>query len=199
MIKRSNPIVILLVVFVGLAGAGCVSKRTTDPARTATEQLLLSTAADRALSGVVSDAVGDSVVFVRDAHLESYDRPYVLGALRVRLARAGARLTSNEAEASMWVEPRSGALSTDDDTFLIGIPSFDIPLPLVTSGPLKTPEVALFKRAARRGIAKLAVAVYDHEGKLVADSGPVLGLSRTTDWTVMFIPWTSSDLEPAID
>lgn len=188
-----------LLVPLLLSFASCVTKRESDPARTATEQLLLSTAADRALDAVVPVTVGDVAVFVRDVHLETYDRPYVLGALRTRLAQAGARLVAKEEEATIVVEPRSGALSIDDDAFLIGIPSFELPIPLVTAAPLKTPELALFKRDRRRGVAKLALSAYAREGTLVEATGPSLGLAFTTDWTLLFVPWTSSDLEPPID
>ncbi|MFG0318145.1 MAG: DUF6655 family protein, partial [Planctomycetota bacterium JB042] len=145
----------------------CVTRRTTDPARTATEQLLLSTAADRALDVVVPSEVAGDALWVRDAHLESYDRPYVLGSLRARLAGAGARLVAKEEDAATVVEPRSGALSIDDEAFLIGIPSFELPVPFVAT-PVTTPELALFKRHRRAGIAKLAVAAYAADGRLLA-------------------------------
>jgi hypothetical protein len=40
--------VLIIGAMAALVSGGCVSVRQTDPARTATEQLLLSTAADRA-------------------------------------------------------------------------------------------------------------------------------------------------------
>ncbi len=190
-----TPLLLALSLLAPLAFLpSCVTRRTTDPARTATEQLLLSTAADRALDAVVPAEVAGGSVWVREAHLESYDRPYVLGALRAGLAGAGARLVAKEEDASTVVEPRSGALSIDDDAFLIGIPSFELPVPFVST-PVTTPELALFKRHRRIGVAKLAVAAYGADGRLLADVGPARGTARTVDWTVLFVPWRTSDLE----
>jgi len=83
---------------------------------------------------------------------------------------------------------------------LIGIPSFDIPVPL-SNGAIKTPEIALYKRAEQLGVAKLAATGYDAKnGTLIAASDPKLGFSYVRRWVVaLIISWTTDDLIPHED
>src|SRR5262245_27304100 len=92
---------------------GCVMTRITEPPRSAVEQLLISTAADRSLGLASFDLFKGKKVFIDATYFESYDKPYVIGTLRDLLSTQGALLTTNATVADIVVEPRSGALSTD--------------------------------------------------------------------------------------
>ncbi len=186
----------LAFLFMVSAAPGCHTNRATDPARTATEQLLISTAADRAASGIFIGFDAPVDVFVREGSLESYDKPYVLGLLRARIADGGGRIVGEESAARFVVEPRVGALSINRDSLLIGIPSLTIPIPLA-GAPLETIEIALFKRETQEGVARLSFAVYERStGALIRDVGPGFGTAEHSRYSLLFVPWTIQDIVP---
>ena len=96
----------------------------------------------------------------------------------------------------MVVELRVGALSVDEGEMLVGIPEYDVPIPL--TGAVSLPEIALFKRGERKGVAKLAATGYSAEdGRLIDSSGPRFGFSHETEWVILlFFSWSTSDLVP---
>jgi hypothetical protein len=87
----------------------------------------------------------------------------------------------------------------DQNALLIGIPQMTLPIPL--AGQAITPEIALFKRDRRLGLAKFAAVGYNvADGKMVASSGPEYGDSYETHWLVLLlIGWTTSDVGPDND
>ncbi|GGB44068.1 hypothetical protein GCM10011505_26750 [Tistrella bauzanensis] len=175
--------------------AACTSARESAPARTATEQLLLSSAVDRAAQALMLDLPPDAAVYVDASLFEGLDGKYAVGSVREQLLRRGARLMPDRDRADIVVEIRSGALSIDDEKALLGIPAFDVPVPL--SDTISTPELALVKRDERRGTVKLAAIAYDaHDGRMVDATGPRYGFSHITDWTVLVFSWSNSDVLP---
>lgn len=175
-----------------LLGA-CTTVRETQPDRTATEQLLISAAAERAIERLDLGIAPGTKVVIHAQNLDSYDEGYVISTLRDRLLREGIRTVSQEADADLIVEVRSGALSIDERSDLLGIPSFPVPIPL--AGTFQTPEVALFKRERQEGVAKLAVTSYDPKsGALHSSSGPTFGSSTHDRWVVLIFGWTDEDI-----
>lgn len=119
---------VLLAMVLGLAG--CTTARETNPARTATEQLLVSTAADHAADRLELGLPKDTKVFLDAQYFEGTDQKYAISTIRDQLLKQGDRLVADKGNADAIVEIRAGALSVDQDTTLLGIPSFDIPIPL---------------------------------------------------------------------
>lgn len=175
--------------------AGCTSTRRTEPARTATEQLLISTAADRAAGTMKLGVAGKKVALV-DARFEAYDKLYVISLLEARLLELGAKVVKDPATAEIVVEIRSGALSIDSNSWLLGIPALAIPF---FGGPIPIPELALLKRDRMEGVAKLAWTAKTADGTLVGTDGPAYGTSHVTTWAVFMIPWTTNDTLPEED
>ncbi|MBX6323865.1 MAG: hypothetical protein IRY94_18775 [Rhodospirillaceae bacterium] len=181
-------------VLLAFALGSCTVTRESSPPRTATEQLLLSAAADRAADGLALAIPAGDRVFVDASDFEAYDGKYAIGAVKDRLLRRGARLVSSRGEADVVVAVRSGALSIDQERTLVGLPGFGVPVPL--AGTLNIPEVALFKKEVEEGVAKLAATGYDaRSGSLVDSVGPVFGFSHRIRWVVLLvISWASDDL-----
>lgn len=176
--------------------AGCSTARHTQPSRTATEQLMISSAAERAAQRLTIGLTPGTTVFLNTETFEGYDQKYALGAIRSRILERGAYLVSERKDAAVVIEVRAGALALDQSDTLVGIPEMSIPIPL--AGALTVPEIALFKRELERGIAKFAMVAYDGKtGELVASSGPVFGFSHRRKWVVLlFISWSSDDVLP---
>ena len=81
------------------------------------------------------------------------------------------------------MEARSGAIGTDRNDLLFGIPSTNIPqIPLVQPVPAAIPEIPIAKRKDQRGVAKLAVFAYHRAtGTPVWQSGIVREESSAND------------------
>lgn len=185
-------------VLLGLAVAAtaCTTRNESNPPRTATEQLLISAAADRAAEKMNLDMPANSKVFVDSSNIEGLDSKYAIATMRERMLKLGANLVADRGAADVVVEIRSGALSLDGDKFLIGIPQFDVPVPL--TGQLPFPEIALFKRQERGGVAKFAGVGYDAKtGKLLGATEPQYGFSRERRYVLLlFFSWERRDFIP---
>jgi hypothetical protein len=172
----------LAIASVGLAA--CVTVTTSKPPRTATEELLISRAAEQAADNLKFDMPTGTRLFLDTTYFEGTDSKYAIGAIRDRLMRRGIRLLDGKDDAQVVLEIRAGALSIDDHSFLVGIPGFPIPIPL--AGTLDFPEIALYKSAVRAGVAKFAATGYDPKtGALVATTEPQFGFSQKTRKVVL--------------
>ena len=188
------------VLLLGVFSAGCSTIRETQPPRTATEQLLISAAADRAAGELRLPLPLHSKVYVDAGNLDgTFDIKYALSAIRAGLLRQGLCLVSKE-EADTVLEIRTGALSINQTAQLwLGVPSFKFPVPFF--GAVTIPEIPLLKNELQEGIAKFAVTAYGaKDGTLRKLIGPVYGISRVQKYVVLSVPWTDSDiLPPAFD
>ena len=112
---------VLAIVFVCLGLAACSTERTTTTGRTATEQLLISAAADRAAEVVALAVPPAKKTFVVADNFEApQDGKYAIGAIRAAILARGAALVADRAQAEQIVEIRSGALGIDNsDTIRI--------------------------------------------------------------------------------
>lgn len=192
---RAILAVMLGIVILG----GCTTTRETSPNRTATEQLLISAAADRAAEKLDLHIRPGSTVYVDSTYFDVPDGRYAIAAVRERMLKLGGRLTQERGNADVIVEIRAGALSIDEAQFLIGVPGIAIPVPL--TGPFELPEVPLFKKDQRIGVAKVAATAYDREtGRLADATGPLYGFSNRTEWAVLLLfSWTTSDIMPGLE
>ena len=157
-----------------LSHAGCGTTRSSDTTRTATEQLLISDAIDRAVQSVNLQTLAGQTVFLDDSRLgDVVDRNYLISTLRQHLLASGCALSAEREKADYVVEARAGAIGTDRNDLLFGVPSMNVPqiFPMQPV-PAAIPEVPIAKRRDQRGIAKIAVFAYHREtGMPVWQSG----------------------------
>ncbi|MDZ4755087.1 MAG: DUF6655 family protein [Phycisphaerae bacterium] len=177
----------LLMLVAG--SVGCQSSvRVSDPARTATEQFLLSTAAARAVEQLSLDSLRGRSVFVDTAYFAASEPNFVVSELRAKLLLGGVELAPVRDKAQVVLEVRSGGVGIDRSDQLIGIPSVLLRADAGgdssgTEIPLATPELALLKSVNQRGIASVAFIAYWREtGEVVASSGPFIGRTLRDDW-----------------
>lgn len=183
-----------LSALLGLFVAGCAQTRVTEPPRSAVEQLLLSTAADRALAQEDFAVFNRMKVYLDERYFEAVDEEYVLSALRNALSSAGALLVANMDEAEVIIEPRSGALSTDASTSLIGVPSVPVPIPL--AGTVVTPELALYRSEKQFATAKIALFGYWKQSREhLHSSGSLVGRAKHNYYTLLgYLKYTDTTL-----
>src|SRR3954451_13248103 len=119
----------MAVIGIGLtlaALAGCGTTRFTDTSRSATEQLLVSSAVDQTVSQMDFLPLADKRVFFDVQYLENGpDKGYIISSLRQQLLAQGCLLVEKRDEASYVVEARCGAVGTDRHDLLFGIPQMN--------------------------------------------------------------------------
>jgi hypothetical protein len=123
-------------------------------------------------------------VYLDDSRLgEVVDRNYLISTLRQHLLASGCSLRAERDQADYIVEARAGAIGTDRNDLLFGVPSMNVPqiFPMQPV-PAAIPEVPIAKRRDQRGIAKIAVFAYHREtGTPVWQSGAAHQESSAND------------------
>ncbi len=182
-----------LAVAFGVLLAACTTEKQSSPLRTASEQLLITTAAERAAEKLDIEIPVGMRVYLDSTYFEGTNARHALGAIRANLLKRGAALVAFREEAVAVVEVRAGALSIDESETLFGLRSFDLPIPF--AGDVTTPELALFKKTERKGVAKFAAAGYRvADGRLIGVSEPDASFATDAFWIVLLvISWKTSD------
>jgi len=159
--------------------AGCTSSVTSNTARTAKEQLLLSDAVERSLRKVDFRSLGGQQVYVEEKYLECVDKPFVLGSVRHQIMRHGGRIVDAVDAADVVMELRSGGVGTDTAESFLGTPEIALP------GMLTVPEIRLTERKTQYGYAKIGMVLYDAKTRQVlGDGGLALAQSDDSNWYV---------------
>ncbi len=163
---------------------GCGTTRSSDTSRTATEQLLISDAVDRAVSRFDFRALAGRTVYLDDQYVKNtVDSSYLVSSVRQQMLASGCIVMDKEEEAEYVVEIRAGAVGTDRNDLLFGVPATQLPASgLVPGVPSSIPEIPLVKRTAQRGVSKLAIFAYNRNtGRPVWQSGVVSEESKAKD------------------
>jgi hypothetical protein len=130
--------------------------------------------------------MANKTVFLDPQYLDGVvDKGYVIASVRQHLGAAGALLQEDRKNATYVVEVRAGAVGTDRNELLVGVPQVNLPavIPGVPSGAL--PEIPFAKRISRSGVAKIALFVFNRNtGRPVWQSGVVMRSSSAKDTTV---------------
>jgi hypothetical protein len=177
--------------------AACTTRPEVNPSRSATEQLLVSTAADRAAGELAFPLPPGSKVFLQTANLDDTDGKYAIAAVTDQLLRQGMLLVTDRKNADYVALLRSGALSVDKTRTLVGLESFEVPVPL-SSGALGVPEIALYKSERQKGVARFTLTLLTAaDGRLVALGVPQYGYAETSKNTALiFFNWETQDIYP---
>ncbi|MDA3923045.1 MAG: hypothetical protein PF501_20550 [Salinisphaera sp.] len=186
------------LALVAVAAAGCTTVRETQPTQTAREQLIMSTAADLASEKITPNVPKGNTIFVDSSHFADdaeYRTSYAVARIQAQLLKEGYKIAGSADKADTIAEVSTGALSIDQADKLFGIPSAKIPIPL--SSPINTPQLAIYKKAIRTGVAKFNVAFYDAKsGSLEDVVGPVYGFSHYDKSSIFGFGWKNSNLLP---
>jgi hypothetical protein len=169
----------------------------TDTPRSATEMLLVSQAADKAVAQIDFTPLAGKTVFLEAGGIneKELDKGYVVSLVRQQLVAGGALLQDEKPRAEIIVDLRSGGLGTDRQSVLVGTPAVQLPS-VVPGMPTNVPEIALFKKNDQRGVAKLAVFAYNRiSGRALWQSGTVEAESRAKDmWLLGTGPYSHGSI-----
>jgi hypothetical protein len=179
------------VAAVDLSAAGCGTTRWTDTARSGTEQLLISDSVERAISEIDFSVLADRTVYLENKYIVSLpvtpDQNYIISTLRQQITACGCQLKDKADEADFVIEARAGAIGTNRNELLFGLPATQLPVSGYFPGvPSQIPEIPLAKRTAQQGVCKIAVFAYDRKsGYPVWQSGTRQVASKAKDTWIL--------------
>jgi hypothetical protein len=188
--SRTLPLLTLAVCFVAEL-AGCSTAQTSNTARTATEQLLISNAIDHSLDKVDFRSFAGQSVFLEEKYVDCVDKAYLVGSVRHRILKAGGHLVDKAENADVVLEPRSGGVGTTSSSSFFGVPEVVLP------GMLTLPEVRLLTRTRQSGYAKIGLAAYDAKShETLGPGGMTLAQSDDSNYFVAGVgPFQSGTLK----
>ncbi len=164
----------MMLLMAAAATVGCGTTKWSDSPRTATEQLLVSDAVDRAISEIDFSALEDCSVFLDTRFIATtLDQNYVTSTLRQHMLASGCVIKDKAEDCEFVVEVRAGALGTNRNDVLVGVPATNLPnVAGLPTGAAAIPEIALSKRTSQQAVCKIAVFAYDRmSGEPVWQSG----------------------------
>lgn len=194
-VNRLRKISILAGLCLAVSVFGCSVRETHTP-RTSTEQFLLSRAAQRAVSSFKEGTaiVRNKRVYVDSSLFESYDKEYVIGAIRHQLVESGAFLVPKDPQEyeikgkkvklgpEYVVEVRAAALGNRENNFGFGTPHLPVPIPQ-TPVTTHTKPLYVINRRKQEGWAKFQLWIYNAEtDEYVAQSKDLWGKAYYSQW-----------------
>jgi len=196
---RSARVGLVSAIAVIALSTGCGTTRWSDSKRTATEQLLISDAVERAVMQIDMRPLAGQTVFLDTTMLDDVqDGKYLTSALRHQVLASGCRLAADRDAAAVVVEARAGAIGTDRNDLLFGIPATSVQ---VAGNGTAIPEMALFKRTDQRGVAEVNLFAYERaSGRPVWQSGIARINSNTRDrWMFGTGPFQDGDIYDRVE
>ena len=163
---------------------GCGTTSWSDTKRTATEQLLVSDAIERAIMKIDMTPLAGHRVFLDTTALNDVgDKDYLTSTVRQHVLGCGGVLAEKRDDAEIVLEARAGAIGTDRTSVLLGIPATSVE---VAGNGTSIPEMALFKRSDQRAVAKINLFAYQRStGTPVWQSGIANVATHARDRWVM--------------
>ena len=189
------PLRILTVLSSIFMVTGCTSSITSNTARTAKEQMLLSDAVEQSLSKVDFSPLTGQQVYVEEKYLECVDKPFVVGSIRHQVMRSGGRLVAAADTADVIMELRSGGVGTDTSEAFLGTPEIALP------GMLTIPEIRIAERKTQFGYAKLGLVLYDAKNlQVLGEGGMSLAQSDDNNWFMFGVgPFQNGSLKKDVN
>lgn len=164
--------------------SGCAFSSRVQTPRSSWEQILATTAIDRALEQLEWPEMDGKSVYVEVGPPgDVLDDLYLQRGIEVALAKRGALIVRNAEAAEYVLSCLVGAIGLDISGRFMGIQG--------SSGgliPFTVPELALYKNTLRQGFAKAEIYLVDLEtGEIVHHSGPVEGTAYRRSTTHFFV------------
>jgi len=180
-----------------LLASACASTTESNIGRTATENLLLARAADKAVEGLSLPLPTGATVFVDETYFQTENSRYAISAIRGALSDAGYRLTRTREDADAVFEIRTGALALEQMRRVFGIPEMRIPIN-ENFNVVSLPELSVYSNRDRASVAEFSGFLY--EAKTGAPLGavlPMIGQYRIRSHKLfMIVTWGQQQAQP---
>jgi hypothetical protein len=143
---------------------------------------------DRAVSQLDFRVLAGKTVYLDSTPIKkTTDADYLVSLLRQHMLATGCLLRDKKEDADYVVEARVGAVGTDRQEVMFGVPSVNIPAVVPVNGmPSQIPEMPIVKKTDQRAVTKLAVFAYNRQkGRAVWQSGTIPTQSTAKDFWVL--------------
>jgi len=168
--------------------ASCTTRRQTNTARTATQQLLGTVAIDRALTALAwPDLDGRSVIVEVFSAADQVDQSYLKGSAEALLAEKGAEVVRDREKAELVLTLLAEALGTDQVDILLGTPRLE-------SFLVTIPEMALYKLERQEGFARVTYVLTHGDGEFVFRSEPSQSETFAQSRRILFLGKHETDV-----
>jgi len=170
-LSNSSAVLVVLAMMMVVFQVGCGTTRSQE----ATEQLVLSSAVDNSIAAIDFRPLTGQRVYFDDTYIKGAKTPswvngdYVISSLRQQIMAAGCLLQDKADTADIVIEGRVGTLGSDDHRVTYGVPENNVLgvaatflSPIPARAPTM-PEIAVARRDAREGAAKVAAFAYHRE------------------------------------
>lgn len=177
--------------------AACATATETHPTRTATEQLLVSRAVERAAAQFSLALPADARVFLDSSAFRGEGADYAASAVREALLAQGNAISTSRADADIVVEVRLGALSIDKTQRVVGIPRLTLPISSNFTN-VTVPELSAYSRRDRTGVAEFSAFAYEADtGRPIALGARFSGTAKIRSHTMfMVFSWGALEVRP---
>jgi hypothetical protein len=164
--------------------SGCAFSSRVETPRSSWDQILATTAIDRALDQLEwPEFDGQSIYLEIGPPGDVLDERYLEHRIEVTLRERGAQIAKSPETAEYVLTCLVGAIGLDINGRMFGIEGS--PGGLI---PFTIPELALFKNILRRGFAKTEIHLVDREtNRIIHRSGPVEGSAYRRSRTYFFV------------
>ena len=192
-----NRLILAAALVAPLALSACASTTESNTGRTATEQLLLARAADRAAEGLILPIAQGSRIYVDDVYFRVDSGAYAVSAIRSALSDAGYRLSTDRNQADAIFEIRAGALSLEQMRRVVGLPEMRVPIN-ENLNVVSLPELSVYSRRDRIGVAEFSGFLYDaRTGAPLGAVSPMIGRYRIRSHkALMIVGWGQQSANP---
>ncbi|WP_409019250.1 DUF6655 family protein [Brevundimonas vesicularis] len=177
--------------------AACASVTETNPARTATDMLLVNRAADQAVEGLTLPIPQGARVFVDETYFQAENARYAISAIRGALSDAGYAVSRDRERADAIFEVRAGTLSLDQLRRVFGIPEMRVPIN-ENLNVVSIPELSIYSNRDRMGVAEFSGFLYDaRTGMPLGAVTPMIGEYKIRSHkALMMITWGQQRAQP---
>lgn len=186
----------------------CLSGCGSTMERTATEQLVLSDAVDRAVDSIDFSPLSGLNCWLDTENIKPAARPtsfvndgYIVSSLRNQLIAAGCNLVEDRDDAEVVVEARVGTLGSDHHEITYGFPSNNMLAQAAAFVPTAPPvppmpDIAFAQKDDQTGATKIGVFAYDAKtGSAIWQSGIATAQSSGRDtWFLGIGPFQSGTI-----
>jgi hypothetical protein len=184
----------IILSLVCAAGMGCTITQRTQLPRSATQQILATTAVVRAFQQFeFPDIKGKRVMVHIGAPGDAVDTEFLKTAVQLEIYEEEAKVVAVPEQADLLLAVLVGSMGLNIRGRFVGIEG--------TAGgglvPFTIPELSLFKRTRTSGFAHAEFALVDpNSGEVLERSHPVEGNTRGDSTTVLMVfSWEDTDLE----
>ncbi len=189
-------IFVTLCVALATCAVGCGTSKLTNTSRTATEQLLLTDAMDRAVSQANLSVLSGRKVYINATAISNIqDNAYLLSIVRQHTLASGCLLEDKEENAEIILELHAGSSGTDQHDTMFGISEMTIP-GFGSYSATTVPEIAVAKKVIQKATVKIGIFAYTREGRRpIWQSGNLIAESQARNrWLFGMGPYQSGDI-----